>query len=110
MTITLTQPYSFSFAGLTFGGNTSPYQILSVTGLEGVPTLRTQDDNRGYADGMFSGRDFYSGRSITITFNVFGDGVNSAQTNFNTLQRYLLPQTSGTTPLYFLLPQMIRNI
>ena len=104
MTITLTQPYSFSFGGLTFGGNNSPYQILSVVGLEGVPSLRTQDDNRGYADGMFSGRDFYSGRSITITFNVFGDGTNSAQTNFNTLQRFLLPQTSGTTPLYFLLP------
>ncbi len=56
MTVTLTQPYSFSFNGLTFGGTDSPYQILSVDGLEALPELRTQDDNRGYADGMFSGR------------------------------------------------------
>jgi hypothetical protein len=37
-------------------------------------------------------------------FNTFGaDGI-SAQTNYNTIQSYLLPQTSGTTPLYFLMP------
>jgi phage-related protein len=104
MTVTLTQPYSFSFNGLTFGGTGSPYQILSVDGLEALPNLRSQDDNRGYADGMFSGRDFYAGRTVTIMFNTFGaDGV-SAQQNYNTIQSYLLPQTSGTTPLYFLMP------
>jgi phage-related protein len=104
MTITLTQPYSFAFNGLTFGGAGSPYQVLSVDGLEALPELRSQDDNRGYADGMFSGRDFYGGRTVTVVFNTFGaDGV-SAQTNYNTIQSYLLPQTSGTTPLYFLMP------
>jgi len=104
MTITLTQPYSFSFKGLTFGGTGSPYQILSVDGLEALPMLRSQDDNRGYADGMFSGRDFYAGRTVTIIFNTFGAGSSSAQENYNTIQSYLLPQTSGTTPLYFLMP------
>jgi hypothetical protein len=104
MTITLTQPYSFSFNGLTFGGAGSPYQILAVDGLEALPELRSQDDNRGYADGMFSGRDFLAGRTVTVIFNTFGaDGV-SAQTNYNTIQSYLLPQTAGTTPLYFLMP------
>lgn len=100
----LTQPYSFSFNGLTFGGTGSPYQIQSVDGLEALPSLRTQDDNRGYADGMFSGRDFYAGRTVTIIFNTFGSGATSAQENYNTIQSYLLPQTSGTTPLYFLMP------
>jgi phage-related protein len=101
---TLTNVYSFSFGGKTFGGADSPYQILSVDGLEALPAIRNQDDNRGYADGMFSGRDFFSGRTINIIFNVFGSDGVSAQTNFNTIQSYLLPQTSGTTPLYFLLP------
>jgi len=101
---TLTQPYSFSFDDLTFGGAGSPYQILSLDGLEGVPGLRVQDDNRGYADGMFSGRDFYNGRTISFIIQVTSDGTNSAQTNLNTLQSTLLPQTSGTKPLYFLLP------
>ena len=100
----VTVSYSFSFDGITFGGTGSPYQILSVEGLEGLPSVRNQDDNRGYQDGMFSGRDFLGGRTIAITFQTFASGATSAQTNFNTIQAKLLPQTSGTTPLYFILP------
>lgn len=100
----LTTQYSFSFNGTIFGGDSSPYQILNVDGLEGLPILRTQDDNRGYQDGMFSGRDFYSGRTISVTILCVGSGAVSAQTRLNTLQSVLLPQQSGTTPLYFLLP------
>lgn len=101
---TLVTPYSFAFNNQVFGGTGSPYQILSVDGLESVPAIRNQDDNRGYADGMFTGRDFLAGRMISIIFNTFGVGATSAQTNLNTIQRVLLPQTSGTTPLYFKLP------
>jgi hypothetical protein len=107
MSTTLTQQYSFSFNNQTFGGTGSPYQILSVDGLEGLPGIRNQDDNRGYADGMFSGRDFLAGRTIAIIFNTFGTGSNSAQTNFNTIQQALLPQQQGTTPLYFKLPAQV---
>ena len=95
--------YSFSFNGQVFGGAGSPYQIQSVEGLESLPEIRRQDDNRGYADGMFSGRDFLGGRSIFITFLTLGSGSNTAQENYNTIQSYLLPQTSGTTPLFFML-------
>lgn len=101
---TLITPYSFAFSNQVFGGTGSPYQILTVDGLESVPVIRNQDDNRGYADGMFTGRDFLGGRTISIIFNTFGSGATSAQTNLNTIQRVLLPQTSGTTPLYFKLP------
>lgn len=107
MTVTLTQQYSFSFNNLTFGGKGSPYQILSVEGLESLPGIRNQDDNRGYADGMFSGRDFLAGRNITIIFNTFGAYGNSAQVNYNTIQAALLPQQQGTTPLYFKLPAQV---
>lgn len=101
---TLTTQYSFAFNNQVFGGANSPYQIQSVDGLESVPGIRNQDDNRGYADGMFTGRDFLAGRTVSIIFNTFGNGATSAQTNLNTIQRVLLPQTSGTTPLYFKLP------
>ena len=101
---TLSQVYSFAFNNQVFGGAGSPYQILSVDGLESLPAIRNQDDNRGYNDGMFSGRDFLSGRTISIIFNTFGDSNGSAQTNYNTIQRTLLPQTSGTTPLFFKFP------
>lgn len=95
--------YSFSFNGQVFGGSSSPYQILSVDGLEGIPDIRNQDDNRGYADGMFTGRDFLAGRTITMMIQILSSSAATAQKNFNTLQQALLPQTSGTTPLYFIL-------
>jgi hypothetical protein len=101
---TLSQVYSFAFKNQVFGGAGSPYQILSVDGLESLPSIRNQDDNRGYHDGMFTGRDFLSGRSISIIFNTFGDSNGSAQTNYNTIQSTLLPQTQGTTPLFFKFP------
>jgi phage-related protein len=103
---TLNQVYSFSFNNQVFGGADSAYQILSVDGLESLPGIRNQDDNRGYHDGMFTGRDFLAGRTITIIFNTFGNNLGSAQTNYNTIQRTLLPQTSGTTPLYFKFPNI----
>lgn len=101
---TLTNVYSFAFNNQVFGGAGSPYQILSVDGLESLPGIRNQDDNRGYNDGMFTGRDFLSGRIISIIFQTFGNANGSAQTNYNLIQSKLLPQTSGTTPLYFKLP------
>ena len=57
---TLTDYYSLAFNGLVFGAGT-PYPVQSIDGLEGLPELRTQDDNQGYNDGMFSGRDFWPG-------------------------------------------------
>jgi hypothetical protein len=101
---TLSTLYSFAFNGYTFGGANSPHQIQNIIGLESLPGIRSQDDNRGYADGMFSGRDFYAGRTISIIFNTFESPGVSAQTNYNTIQSYLLPQQSGTTPLYFKFP------
>lgn len=92
--------YSFQFGTFVFGGAGSPYQILDVDGL-GLPELRVQDDNRGYNDGMFSGRDFLSGRSLTFTLNIFGDATRNAQQNLALFNQAMIPQTSGTTALYF---------
>jgi len=93
--------YSFAFNGYVFGGGSSVHQILDVTGLEGLPGIRNQDDNRGYFDGMFSGRDFLAGRTITMTVLTIGGAGYSAQYNYNLLQSQLQPQQSGTTPLQF---------
>jgi hypothetical protein len=100
-TVTSLNPYSFAFNGFVFGGANSPYQILSVDGLETLPNLRVQDSDRGYQDGMFSGRDFFSGRTITMTLQIMSGNGLSAQANFNLLQATLQPQQTGTTPLQF---------
>lgn len=96
--------YQFTFGAFTFGAGT-PHQIIDLDGLEGLPDVRVQDDNRGFNDGMFTGRDFYSGRNLTFTIHTFAGGGNSAHQNFNLLQQALLPQQQGTTALQFLLSQ-----
>jgi hypothetical protein len=50
---------------------------------------------------MFSGRDFFSGRTITMTLQIMSGNGLSAQANFNLLQAALQPQQTGTTPFQF---------
>ena len=100
-TVTSLNNYSFAFNGFVFGGSGSPYQITSVDGLEGLPSLRVQDADRGYQDGAFSGRDFLNGRTIIMTMLITSGNGNTAFQNFNLLQQNLQPQQSGTTPLQF---------
>ena len=90
--------YQFQYNTFQFGGTTSPYQVLNIDGLESLPDLRVQDDNRGYNDGMFTGRDFLSGRTITMEILTLAGGGNSAFTNFNLLQAALIPTSSYTAP------------
>jgi hypothetical protein len=94
--------YQFSFGGFAFGAGT-PYAILDIDGLESLPGLRVQDDNRGFNDGTFSGRDFFDGRTIVFTINTFAGSGNTAQQNFNLLQAALVPQQQGTQALTWLL-------
>lgn len=90
--------YQFQYDTFLFGGAGSPYQILNIEGLESLPDLRTQDDNKGYNDGMFTGRDFLSGRTITMEILTLAGGGNSAFQNFNLLQSNLIPTSSYTAP------------
>ena len=184
MTVTSLTNYAFAWNDYLFGAGTA-HPISDVQGLEALPGIRNQDDNRGYSDGMFSGNDFLAGRTITMSIvtlsssstasisaasatgtsvityttstphqlvsgqrvtitgvlstgnpsGTAGTGFNqtnsictvtsttqftlavvltdtrtsggtmtmssSAQANYNLLQRALLPQTTGTTPLQF---------
>jgi hypothetical protein len=70
--------YSFAFNGYVFGGADSMHQINSVEGLEALPQIRNQDDNRGYNDGMYSGNDFLAGRTITLTISTFGNSKTAS--------------------------------
>lgn len=101
-------PYVFAFNGWLFGGvDGGGVQVLSVDGLEDLPSLRTQDEGRGYQDGMFTGRDFLNGRTITMTLQVMGANAGAAtdfQTYIQQVKKYLISQTSGTGVLQIYLP------
>jgi hypothetical protein len=82
--------YQFSYNGFVFGSGT-PYVVNSVDGLANLPELRAQDVDRGYNDGMFTGRDFLNGRTITVTLNVLAGNGNSASQNWALFQNALTP-------------------
>jgi len=94
--------YQFQFGSFVFGAGT-PWQVQNVDGLQTLPIMRTQDDNQGYNDGMFSGRDFLGGRDIVMDFTITAGNGNTAQTNFNLFRAALIPQQQGTTTLTYLL-------
>ncbi len=104
MTITSLLNYRFAFNGFEFGGGESVYQIMTLDGLEDLPVIRNQDDNRGYQDGMWTGRDFLSGRTLVFVMTVRGDSNFSMSHYLNLLQTNLVPQQQGTGLLQFQLP------
>ena len=79
-TITSLNYYGFAWNGFAFGGANSPYQITSADGIEGLPVIRNQDDTQGFNDGMFSGRDFLSGRTITLTILTLSNNTTATIT------------------------------
>jgi hypothetical protein len=96
--------YQFAFtpsgAGattFTFGAGT-PYTIELVEGLMDTAGIRNQDENRGYIDGSYSGRDFYDARMVTFHFIIIGDGSYNAQYYYQQLQKNLAPQVTGYYP------------
>lgn len=96
--------YRFAFNDFEFGGGNSVYQIMTIDGLEDLPVIRNQDDNRGYQDGMWTGRDFLSGRTLVFTMTVRGDSNYSMNYYLDLLQENLVPQQQGTGLLQFQLP------
>lgn len=89
--------YSVVYNGLTIGAGTM-FPILNIEGLGGTSPLRIQDDNRGYIDGSYTGRDFYDERTVYIDVLVLGDNSTTAQTNYKTLQNAFAPQPIGYYP------------
>jgi hypothetical protein len=96
--------YVFSFNNFLFGGPGQGVQVTQVTGLEDLPNLRTQDDNRGYADGAFTGRDFLDSRNIIFSFQIMSNADGSMFDYLNAMKAALVPSRFGTIPLYFKMP------
>ena len=78
-------------------GAATPYAVESIDGMGSSP-IRNQDDNRGYIDGNFSGRDFYDARTVTFDILIIGDDSHSAQYYYKQLQSSLYAQPLGYYP------------
>ena len=98
--------YAFTFNGYTFGGVGAPVQIMGVQGLEDSPAVRAADEMRGFADGMFFGRDFLAGRTVMVDLLILA-GPSGHRPVLEAMKAALTPQGGGSTaaaPLSFTLP------
>lgn len=103
MTVSAYYQFEWGVNGYQIGAG-KPVQVLSIEGLEDAPMIRTQDTTRGYADGMFTGRDFYQGRTIVLHLQVLADANGSMSANFAALKKALQPQRAGLNRLTFWIP------
>ena len=101
--------YAFTFNGFTFGGAAGGPAVwwTNVVGLEDSPPVRAADDPRGFADGMFYGRDFLAGRTVTADLQFLPGQGKSHRQVIEQAKAALSPQGGGSTAsqvLTFTLP------
>jgi hypothetical protein len=101
---TPSQYYQFELNGWSFGGIGNGVQVLSIDGLEDLPSLRVQDETRGYQDGMLTGRDFLNARVIVMELQIMSDANNPFTTYLAQAKANLISQTSGVSTLKLYLP------
>ena len=99
--------YAFTFNGYTLGGVGAAVQVLQTTGLEDTPPMRVANEARGFADGTFYGRDFLSGRTVTIDYLVQSNPSQTFRQIMEAFKAATTPQSGGSTAagvLTFTLP------
>lgn len=82
--MTITANFQIDFNGTTLGGGTNGTEIISMDFLAS-PNIRSSDSNRPQADGQFAGQDFYVGRSLQASFEVWGSTDEELQANIQTV-------------------------
>lgn len=92
---------------LVFGGlelNAAPYTVENLEGLIGLPAIDASDLPRIGQSGMVAGRDFYRGRSVTITVDVFADTEAAYTAAMTAITNAFAYSMSAETPLTFTIP------
>jgi hypothetical protein len=70
----VTADWQLEYAGKALGDG-SPFLVAKIDGLLDLPAVTTADKGRLRRHGLIPGDDFTGGRSVVITFEVFGDTV-----------------------------------
>ena len=98
----ITTDWEVEFRDLLLGGDTD-FSLVQVEGLVDIPDLRTGDQALLRRHGLHPGDDFLGARTVTLTFEVYGDTEAELSTNMDALQGAFRPGLSEE-PLVFQLP------
>lgn len=89
--------WTLTFGAITIGGAGSPYQLARLTGFHESPEVRTADQIRARAHGLFAGTDFLGGRSIMAEVEVVAQHPN--ETIWQAFSAALVPGAGDETTL-----------
>lgn len=97
-------PWQASIAGLTIGPGT-PYEIARISGLDEMPELRTSDESRPWAHGMWDGDDWADGRTIPATIEIAAEPDISYDEALAAWRRIMVPtRTDNLVPFWVNIP------
>lgn len=90
------------FNGLSL--DEDPYHLDTVEGLLGSPQIRTTDLTRVARDGMVAGRDYYSGRTVTLTVNITAQDITVFGAAVAAFAEAFAAPAADEAPLSFTIP------
>lgn len=97
-------PWQASIAGLTIGPGT-PYEIARISGLDEMPELRTSDESRPWAHGMWDGDDWADGRTIPATIEIAAEPDITYDEALAAWRRIMVPtRTDNLVPFWVNIP------
>lgn len=94
-------------ASVTFNGlslDVDPYHLEVVEGLLASPELRVSDRPLVARDGMVTGRDYYSGRAVTMTVNISASDSTALGTAVAAFKLAFAAPQAAELPLSFTIP------
>ena len=83
--------WTCEFNGLVMGVPDSAISIVGVDGLLSLPDVRSSDLTLVQRDGLWAGRDYLNGRTVTMTLEVYGSTRGEFTEALNALQAALRP-------------------
>lgn len=104
----VTADWMLEFNGLQFGG-TSPYNLLSITGLASQPGLTTSDRERLGRHGTLPGDDYLVGRSVIVELEAHATASVTFQTAMQNLLTALAPG-GVEVPMVFQVPGLANGL
>ena len=101
--------YQLVYNGTTFGAGTA-IQLLSASGLEDLPDIRSGDISRAFAHGEAPGLDLAAGRNVDLQLLVTDSGAGDYWTNIETMKALSVPQTAELQLTYTLPGRAARTL
>lgn len=83
--------WTCEFNGLVMGEPDSAISIVGVDGLLSLPDVRTSDLTLVQRNGLWAGRDYLNGRTVTLTLEVYGNTREEFTEALNALQAAFTP-------------------